>query len=58
MIDEFERDVGYLTPSQFMIFDSAMNDVIGGIWENKTIHIPDDNLNKSMVDALNQKKKS
>ncbi|EII9100372.1 hypothetical protein J9C84_002762 [Salmonella enterica] len=56
MIDEFERDVGYLTPSQFMIFDSAMNDVIGGIWENKTIHIPDDNLNKSMVDALNQKK--
>ncbi|EEI8515066.1 hypothetical protein G8F28_004224 [Salmonella enterica] len=56
MIDEFERDVGYLTPSQFMIFDSAMNAVIGGIWENKTIHIPDDNLNKSMVDALNQKK--
>ncbi|WP_241424577.1 hypothetical protein [Citrobacter cronae] len=56
MIDEFERDVGYLTPSQFMIFDSAMNDVIGGIWENKTIHIPDDNLNNSMVDALNQKK--
>lgn len=56
MIDEFERDVSYLSPSRFRIFDSAMNAVIGGIWENKTIHIPDDNLNKSMVEVLNQKK--
>ncbi|EGH2784820.1 hypothetical protein ID958_004522 [Salmonella enterica] len=55
MIDEFERDVGYLTPSRFRIFDSANNAVIGGVWENKTIHIPDDNLNQGMVDMLNKK---
>ena len=55
MIDEFERDVGYLTPSRFRIFDSAGKTVIGGVWENKTIHIPDDNLNQSMVDLLNKK---
>ncbi|MGA4650376.1 hypothetical protein ACK6WK_23735 [Citrobacter portucalensis] len=55
MIDEFERDVGYLTPSRFRIFDSAKNAVIGGVWENKTLHIPDDNLNQGMVDMLNQK---
>lgn len=55
MIDEFERDVGYLTPSRFTIFDSAGKTVIGGIWENKTIHIPDDNLNQGMVDMLNKK---
>lgn len=55
MIDEFERDVGYLTPSRFRIFDSAKNAVIGGVWENKTLHIPDDNLNQGMVDMLNKK---
>ncbi|EBH1635361.1 hypothetical protein V3D91_003982 [Salmonella enterica] len=55
MIDEFERDVGYLTPSRFRIFDSANNAVIGGVWENKTLHIPDDNLNQGMVDMLNKK---
>lgn len=55
MIDEFERDVGYLTPSRFRIFDSAKNAVIGGVWENKTLHIPDDNLNQGMVDILNKK---
>ncbi|EBQ2829480.1 hypothetical protein A9823_20860 [Salmonella enterica] len=54
MIDEFERDVGYLTPSRFRIFDSAKNAVIGGVWENKTLHIPDDNLNQGMVDMLNK----
>ncbi|ELS8268712.1 hypothetical protein QO783_004652 [Salmonella enterica] len=55
MIDEFERDVGYLTPSRFRIFDSANNAVIGGVWENKTLHIPNDNLNQGMVDMLNKK---
>lgn len=55
MIDEFERDVGYLTPSRFRIFDSAKNAVIGGVWEDKTLHIPDDNLNQGMVDMLNKK---
>ncbi|EBM0614312.1 hypothetical protein DQO83_23090 [Salmonella enterica] len=55
MIDEFERDVGYLTPSRFRIFDSDNNAVIGGVWENKTLHIPDDNLNQGMVDMLNKK---
>ncbi|END2285487.1 hypothetical protein ABLX97_004343 [Salmonella enterica] len=55
MIDEFERDVGYLTPSRFRIFDSANNAVIGGVWENKTLHIPDDNLSQGMVDMLNKK---
>ncbi|EAR6785611.1 hypothetical protein PU167_003545 [Salmonella enterica] len=55
MIDEFERDVGYLTPSRFRIFDSAGKAVLGGVWENKKIHIPDDNLNQGMVDMLNKK---
>lgn len=55
MIDEFERDVGYLTPSRFRIFDSAKKAVIGGVWENKILHIPDDNLNQGMVDMLNKK---
>ncbi|EIK1335420.1 hypothetical protein LJV55_003894 [Salmonella enterica] len=55
MIDEYERDVGYLTPSRFTILDSAGKTVIGGIWENKTIHITDDTLNQSMVDLLNKK---
>lgn len=55
MIDEFERDVGYLTPSRFRIFDSAGTAVLGGVWENKKIHIPDDNLNQGMVDMLNKK---
>lgn len=54
IIDEFERDVGYLTPSRFTIFDSAGKSVIGGVWENKIMHIPDDNLNQNMVDELNK----
>lgn len=55
MIDEFERDVGYLTPSRFRIFDSASNALIGGVWGNNEIHIPDDNLNLTMVHLLNKR---
>lgn len=55
-INDYEKDIGYFTPKNFIIYDAKRKHVLGGVWDNKndTIHIPHDFHHSDVNEIINK----